>query len=107
MRTQLLALTMGLMVASCATAPRPEPPPDVPVQDLHAKVLQSDRDWAWFISVQTPSKTDAAAVQSTRNAYTEAVKSGDTQRIRKSATNYIGLVNELMVPLMVPAPKKK
>lgn len=103
MKTQLLALTMGLMVASCASTetpppkPPPKPPPDVPsTNDLHSRVTQADNEWAWFVSVGEPNPANIEAVKDTRAAYVE------------SAENYIGLVNEFMVPLMIkPAPKKK
>ena len=65
-------------------------------------VLQADQDWAWFISVEKPDRINASAVKAARNTYEQATATGSEPGIRKAAAeNYIRLVTELMMPLLV------
>lgn len=91
----LLVLLAGLLISGCSTTESAQP---TSPKDLHSLVLQTDAEWASYARINPPSKQEIAKVQEARNAYDAAVKTGNPKRINKAVEDYIGIVNEMMMP---------
>lgn len=93
----LILLLGALLFAGCTTT----------TETPSKEVLQAHADWAWFSKAGNPSSADNIAVQTARDAYEEALKSGDKPRTKKAEQKYIALVHDKMWPPLKTPPQRK
>ena len=91
MRLMIGLLVLALLVG-CSSA-------RIELNDLHAKVLQADKEWAGFRAIETPDAWQIASVDMERRIYQDALDNRkDAEFIRRAGWNYIQLVYDMMIP---------
>lgn len=89
--TLLVPLLFALLFAGCATTE--------PKEDIHARVLQADKDWAEFAGHQNPKMWDIGIIARERRIYDKVAKSDAPEwRKRRAGWNYVIAVNEARIP---------
>jgi hypothetical protein len=98
MKTKPFLVLLGLLfIAGCSTT-------RTPLDQLHAKVLKADNDWAEYARERKPKDYDVAIIAIERKMFNKLWHSDVPDwRKRRAGWNYIIAVNEARIPT-VPQP---